>query len=49
MNEEELKIKADLAARIFDSLAEHKGTGVLDYLISHTVDATNEIWRGIQK
>ena len=49
MSEEALKIKAELAASIFESLAEHKGTGVLEYLINHTIDATNEIWEGIQK
>ena len=49
MNEEEMKIKAELAASIFSTLAEHQGTGVLEYLIKHTIEATNTIFEGIKK
>ena len=48
MNEEYLKIKAELAASVFNTLCKEKGTGVIEYIVKQTIDTTNDIWDAIQ-
>lgn len=43
----ELELKTQLAASVFATLAEHKGTGVLEYLTKWTIETTNDIFKGI--
>lgn len=45
----ELELKAKLAASIFASLAEHRGTAVLNCLVKDTIECTNDIFEGIKK
>lgn len=48
MKEDDLWIKADLAVKVFTTLAEHRGTAMLSDLADKTIEITNKIFQGIQ-
>ncbi len=49
MKEKEIELKTKLAASIFASLAEHRGTSIIEYLVRDTIDITNKIYKGINE
>lgn len=49
MTDEKLWIKAEIAAKVFITLTEHRGTAVLTDLTENTVKITNNIFKGIQE